>query len=139
MEQRAAIWCIQNYVPLRQFAPGEVFVTFYENFCVDAENEIRRLYKFLGEEIDESSLARFLIRVSLPSSNSRYKAKTFDGLKKASSWRTRATAQDVDQAGSMLRAFGLDAIYKADDPLPNVRAANDFLRRQSIVAQPQAN
>ena len=123
MEQRTAVWCIQNYVPLRQFGPGEVFITFYESFCVDAENEIRRLHAFLGEEIDEAGLARFLERVRLPSSNSRYKGKTLDGMKMASSWRMRANDDDVKQAQTMLSAFGLDAIYDAAEPLPNVDAA----------------
>lgn len=127
MEQRAVIWCIQNYVPLRQFARGEILLTFYENFCVDPENEIRRVAAHLGERIDDASLARFLDRLHRPSANSKLKAEMLDGWKMVSSWQKKAPADDVAQTRAVLKIFGLDKIYDAAEPLPDVGAANAFL------------
>lgn len=126
-EQRTVIWCIQNYVPLRQFKAGEIYLTFYENFCVDPENEIRRVSEFLGEPIDDASLARFLDRLRRPSANSKLKAEMLDGWKMVSSWQRKAPAEDVRRTQAVLEIFGLDRIYNAAEPLPDVGAANAFL------------
>ena len=60
---------------------GEIYLTFYENFCVDPENEIRRICAHLGEKIDDASLARFLARLRRPSANSKLKSEMLDGWK----------------------------------------------------------
>jgi hypothetical protein len=127
MEQRTVIWCIQNYVPLRQFKRGEIYLTFYEKFCVDPENEIRRISQHLGEPIDDASLARFLARLRRPSANSKLKAEMLDGWKMVSSWQKKTPADDVRQAQGVLKIFGLDRIYDAAEPLPDVDAANAYL------------
>jgi Sulfotransferase family len=126
-EQRAVVWCIQNYVPLRQFSRGEILLTFYENFCVDPENEIRRVASHLGDRIDDESLGRFLDRLRRPSANSKLKAEMLDGWKMVSSWQKKAPAEDVAQTKAVLKIFGLDKIYDASEPLPDVGAANAFL------------
>jgi hypothetical protein len=127
MEQRAVIWCIQNYVPLRQFHRGEIYLTFYESFCVDPENEIRRICRHLGDTIDDASLAKFLARLRRPSANSKLKTEMLDGWKMVSSWQKKTPPEDVRQTQNVLKIFGLDAIYDAAQPLPNVAAANDYL------------
>ena len=33
-------WCIQNYVPLKQFKRGEIHLAFYEDFCEKPKSEI---------------------------------------------------------------------------------------------------
>ena len=127
VEQRAVIWCLQNYVPLRQFERGEILLTFYETFCVDPENEIRRVAAHLGERIDDASLARFLDRLRRPSANSKLKAEMLDGWKMVSSWQKKAPPDDVRQTQTVLELFGLHRIYNAAEPLPDVGAANAFL------------
>ena len=127
VEQRAVVWCIQNYVPLRQFARGEVYLTFYESFCVDPENEIRRIAAHLGETIDDANLARFLARLRRPSANSKLKTEMLDGWKMVSSWQKKTPEVDVRQTREVLKIFGLDRIYDSAEPLPNVDAANAYL------------
>ncbi|MBC5824887.1 MAG: sulfotransferase [Candidatus Eremiobacteraeota bacterium] len=129
MEQRTVIWCIQNYVPLRQFQRGEIFITFYENYCIEPEKEIRRLNAYLGQKIDDSSLSRFLTRLRKPSANSKLKAEMLDGWKMVTSWQKKATAQDISQTAAVLKLFGLDAVYSAADPLPNADGAAELLGR----------
>src|ERR1700730_7522982 len=53
-EQRLFTWCVQNYVPLRQFIAGDVHIMFYENVCMDPEGEMRRMFSFLGRSLDDS-------------------------------------------------------------------------------------
>ncbi len=134
MEQRAVIWCIQNYVPLRQFAQGELFITFYENYCIEPENEILRLNAYLGQKIDDSSLKRFLGRLRKPSANSKLKADMLDGWKMVTSWQKKAIEDDIRQTDAVLTLFGLNSVYSAGYPLPNAKRANDLLRLPSSSA-----
>jgi len=135
MEQRAVIWCIQNYVPLRQFAQGEAFITFYENYCIEPEKEIRSLNAYLGQAIDDSSLSRFLGRLRKPSANSKLKAEMLDGWKMVTSWQRKATAQDISQTAAVLKIFGLDTVYAAGDPLPIAAGASGMLRAAASSAK----
>src|SRR5919106_923333 len=47
-ERHVFSWCIENYVPLRQFGLGEIQLSFYERFLTHPEDEIPRLVEFLG-------------------------------------------------------------------------------------------
>ena len=123
VEQRLAVWCVQNYVPLRQFAAGEIHIMYYEAMCVDPAGELRRLYAYLGKEFDDKKLARTLRRLRRPSSTIHRDVKSFpDGWDVISRWQSEASADDVAASKRMLGAFGLDAIY-GEGPMPNVDAS----------------
>ncbi len=34
------MWCIENYIPLKQFQPSGLYIIFHENFCIDIEGGI---------------------------------------------------------------------------------------------------
>ena len=128
VEQRLAVWCVQNYVPLRQFAAGEIHIMFYETMCVDPAAELRRLYVYLGQDLDEKKLARAQRRLRQPSSTIHRDVKTFpDGWDVVSRWQKEATSDDVAAALRMLGAFGLDTIYGAG-PMPNVDASQALMK-----------
>ena len=135
VEQRLAVWCVQNYVPLRQFAAGEVHVMFYETMCVDPEGELRRLHAYLGQDFDDEKLARAKRRLRRPSSTIHRDVKKFpDGWDVISRWQSEVTVDDVEAAKRMLSAFGLDAIY-GDGPMPNADASVALMRtRRAAVA-----
>jgi hypothetical protein len=125
-EQRMAVWCIQNFVPLRQFAPDEIHVAFYEDFCVEPLDALRRLFAFLGDPLDDASLALAADRMTMRSSTTHARTMTelvggsrVDGLKQVSKWLSRVTDTERATAQKSLAAFGLDAIYSVNEPLPN--------------------
>ncbi len=127
LEQRLAVWCVQNYVPLRQFKAGELHVMFYESLCVDPAHELRRLAAFLGDEMDDAKLQRALRRVQRPSSTiHRDVCKFPDGREVIGRWQNEATGEHRAAAEKMLTAFGLNAIY-GDDPMPLVGPDEAFL------------
>src|SRR5918993_801944 len=41
-ERHLFLWCIDNYVPLKQFCPHDVLLTFYENLLARPEAELQR-------------------------------------------------------------------------------------------------
>src|SRR5215218_183525 len=51
-ERHLFSWCVENYVPLRQFEPGEIHLAFYEDFLVRPDQELRRLFAFLDDSFD---------------------------------------------------------------------------------------
>jgi hypothetical protein len=111
-DQRLFVWCVQNYVPLRQFAEGDVHIVFYENVCRDPAEELRGVFGFLGRELDESAMRR----IWKPSPMARERTMP-DPNTLVEGWRKKIPAEDVRRAIEILRIFGLDKIY-AEDPMP---------------------
>ena len=54
-EMHVAQWCVENYVPLRQFARGEIHVAFYEDFRRSPRTEIARLFAFIGRPLQAAA------------------------------------------------------------------------------------
>ncbi len=123
--QRVALWCIQNYVPLRQFAKSEVHLLFYENFCVEPQSEMRKLAAFLGTAIDEGALQRYVSSLRRPSPTAGNRSLP-DPLSIVSGWKKKTAPSELDDALHMLEVFGLDRIYGAE-PMPDVAAAEAML------------
>ncbi len=125
-EQRMAVWCIQNFVPLRQFTPGEIHLVFYEDFCLDPVGSLRKLFAYIGEPTDDRTLTRALKAMNAPSSTVHNRTMgeiagsgRIDGMKQVSKWQTRATPEQIAAADRFLKAFGMDALYTVTDPLPH--------------------
>lgn len=119
-DQRMFVWCVQNYVPLRQSIANDAHVIFYERFCMDPEGELRRLFAFLGRDVDPS----FTRRLWKPSPMARQRVMP-DAKTLVEGWRRRVPQPDVARAVEILRLFGLDAIY-GEDPMPDPRGLSAF-------------
>lgn len=101
-ERQLFLWCIDNYVPLRQFRPGSIHLCFYENLVLDPEPELRSLFRFIGRDFDGAVLGK----LGRPSPTSRRNEKpSVDG------WRRRVSEEQLAKAGEVLGLFGLDKIY----------------------------
>lgn len=111
-DQRLLVWCVQNYVPLRQFRAGEAYIAFYESFCLDPIGELRKLFAFLGRDVDDAAAKR----VWKPSPMARYDTMP-DPATLVSGWTKKVPPEDVARAVELLKLFGLDDVYGAD-PLP---------------------
>ncbi len=117
-ERHLFLWCIDNYVPLKQLGPGEIHLVFYENLLANPEEELRSLFGFLGDDPD----CRVHARLAHPSALSRKNAPvpSVDG------WRVSAT--QLERTGEILSLFGLDGIY-AEGPMPDPSAAYALMKR----------
>ncbi|MCP5005002.1 MAG: sulfotransferase domain-containing protein [Planctomycetes bacterium] len=118
-EELVFIWCIQNYVPLKQFERDEIHLIFYENFCKYPNQEIERLFKFLGQQYDD----RVIEKIKTSSKTSWRKdsaALTSDHL--INSWRERVTKKQLKRTIEIMDFFGLDKIY-SENSMPNSKGA----------------
>jgi len=120
-EKHIFAWCIENYVPLRQFKNGEIHLAFYENFCQRPAEEIARMFAFLGEPFDE----RALRDVPMPML-ARKDSAIFSGESLVDGWRKHVTDHQLQRSCEILRLFSLDRIY-AQESLPDVSRAHGML------------
>ena len=103
-ERHLFLWCIDNYVPLRQFGLGEIHLVFYENLLAHPKEELRRLFASLGEDFDDRAY-RNLERPSPLSRNEAPENPSVDG------WRRQVTGRRLEGAVEILSVFGLDRVY----------------------------
>jgi hypothetical protein len=119
-------WCVENWVPLRQCAPGDIHLAFYEDFRHDPERAIGALFTFLRQPVRDSVFDRLNIpsRMAWKSASEEATAS-----KLGESWRRVITPAQLRQARDILELFGLHGIY-GDDMLPNKEAALSLMARQ---------
>jgi Sulfotransferase family len=116
-ERHVFSWCIENYVPLRQFGAGEIHLSFYENFLVHPEDEVRRLFAFLGEDLDR----RVWRALSRPSPLSlRGMSPSVDA------WRSSVSDSELERAMEILGLFGLDRVY-GEGAMPDPSGAHAMM------------
>jgi hypothetical protein len=101
-ERHVFLWCIENYVPLRQFGPGEIHLAFYENFLACPEDEVQRLFAFLSEGFD----ARVFRTLRRPSPL-RLRGEDLS----VDAWRRSVRGSQLERAVEILALFGLDRVY----------------------------
>jgi hypothetical protein len=119
-------WCVETYVPLKQFAPGQIHVTFYENFCLQPQLEIVRLFGYLGRRWDYRVL-RGLHRPSITTEVRGRKLPSRSEL--INGWRSVLTANQILRVQNAMKLFGLDALYD-EDGLPRADAALSLVTAQ---------
>ena len=111
-ERHVFSWCIENYVPLRQFGPGEIHLAFYENFLAHPEDEIPRLFDFLGEDFD----ARVYSKARRPE----------DEKTSIDAWRRCVSSSQLERTVEILALFGLDRVY-GEGAMPDPSGAHALM------------
>jgi len=122
-EKHLFLWCIENYVPLKQFNEGEIHLAFYENFCANPEYEIDRLFQFLGKTYDDAVFKN----LKIPSVETRHESSIITGENMVDSWRKHIPNEQVQRAAHILGLFGLDKVY-SQESLPNIDNAYSMMR-----------
>ena len=114
-ERHLFLWCIDNYVPLKQFQPGGLHLCFYENLLLDPEAELRRLFTALNRSFDGKVLSQ-LDRSSPTGRRGAPVDRSVDG------WRRGMTGRRLERTLGILGLFGLDRVY-GEGPLPDPSGA----------------
>lgn len=117
-ERRVFLWCVENYVPLRQIAPGRIHVTFHERLVEDPEPELHRLFDYLGKDFGDDILQK----LKIPSPVSREQA-----IGGVDDWRRTVPPESRKRAGEILALFGLDRVY-GEGPMPDPDGVRALMR-----------
>ncbi len=110
-EKHIFMWCIENYIPLRQFNKGEILIVFYESLCKNPEKEAERVFAFLGKNVP----VNILQIASNPSKLSRKDSAIVSGENPLNLWRKYITKKQIKRALEILSIFGLNTVYEYDD------------------------
>jgi hypothetical protein len=106
-EKLGVVWCIGNLVPLSQFRPGEIHITFYEHMCTQPEIEIPALFQAIGRDYHDSVFDA----VARPSTTSRPHSAAVTGKDRVTRWQKKLSSKQVDRILSVVEAFGLNYLY----------------------------
>ena len=115
-EKRVFVWCIENHVPLATLDPRLVHLTFYEDFCIEPEAELQRLFAFLELPFDADALTK----LARPSATSRKDSAVVAGGDLVEAWRRSVTDEELAATMRVVELFGLDRIYSTGS-MPNSR------------------
>lgn len=115
LEQHAYAWCIENYVPLRQFQPGQIHMLCYEHLRWTPQDELPRLAAYLERDFEKNVLEK----MHRPSRTAGYDSSLSKGLDPATAWTRRCSRDDVRTVLGVLAKFGLDEIY-TDNAAPRL-------------------
>lgn len=109
-EKHILLWCVENYVPLRQFNHAEAYIALYENLCLEPDLEYGKLFAFLNLQLAAEHRAAFF----RPSAMSSETSAVLRGGSLVDSWRKNVTDAQLETAIKILKAFGLNQIYGGD-------------------------
>ncbi len=116
-EKHAIIWCVHQLVPLRQFQSNPPVMVYYEDLCLNPEEELKRIQPLLRE-----TASPVLPLPSLrPSLTSSAKSAVVAGADRLSRWEKVLDSNQVALIMQVVRAFGLDHLY--DESLLPLKAA----------------
>jgi hypothetical protein len=122
-EKHVFLWCVENYVALRQLSRDDAHLIFYENLCEHPKREVEALFAFLGRKVTPD----VFYRLAQPSELSREESAIVQGGSLVDSWRRQVSPEMIAAAMRILALFGLDAIYSAESSMPDVEAAVSML------------
>jgi len=98
-EKSLFLWCIENYVPLKQLSNDDFHLIFYEHLVFNPEEELDKLFSFIGRDYDES-IYRIMKK---PSLTVRKGNDLLTGDSLIDKWKS-----------DILSLFELDKIYSTD-------------------------
>lgn len=117
LERYVFSWCVEHYVPLQQLARvSDVYVCFYEWFCVNVVEETEKLFVWLGKD------GRDLVesRLRKPSKMSKQHSAVNTGEDMVRRWTKSLSQEEIQRSVEILRLFRLDRIYD-ESPFPYVQ------------------
>jgi hypothetical protein len=100
-------WCVENYVPLRQFNSGEILVLLYEDLLTRPEEELRRVAAYIGhsgELGDDGSL-------DTPSATTAADVRYDSRAHRLGAWAQAFTDDQLERISTIPSRFGLDEFY----------------------------
>jgi len=105
------MWCVENYIPLKQFNENEILLIFYENLCKYPQDEIEKVMRFVGGTFSPEMLDK----VTKPSKQTRKESAINSKVDLVSSWRKSISDEQIKRAVNILSIFGLQEIYNEGD------------------------
>jgi hypothetical protein len=98
-------------IPIKQFGEGEIYITFYENLCINPQEEIKNIFSYIQKPYSPEVIEK----TSIPSPVSRKNSAINSGANLIRFWRKNVTYDQITNALGILNLFGMDKIYNDGD------------------------
>lgn len=133
-ERQIARWCIETYVPLRQFGRRhEIAVVLYEHLVASPGATLEDLFETLGRPVP----AAVYEKVGKPSLTTyRPDEPLAFAADAVAEWRKQLGSQQVERALELLALFGLDRLY-GFQPEPRLSDGRRLLELYAVPQNPQ--
>ena len=120
-EVLAAIWGLDNYVPLSYLSehPDAWYTVVYEKLITDFDEEIKRIFDYINEEVPEKVYEKFK-RPSKTTHDKSYLGTPKQLLK----WKNKLSERQIKNILKVAHWFGLD--FYTEDPEPDYDALNKW-------------
>ncbi|MDQ8187865.1 sulfotransferase domain-containing protein [Pelagicoccus sp. SDUM812002] len=133
------IWSVINYVPLRQFRPGEIHLCFYEHIYENPTLEIRKILQFVRRTKEKPKIKLPKAVIERPSRVIGNDSNLLSATSPISSWKNELTPKLIDEGQRILQCFGLDKLYD-ENSMPNAKELRAILESpdSSLDTQPRS-
>jgi hypothetical protein len=121
------IWSIINYIPLRQFNPGDIHVCFYEEIYKKPDQEISNILRYVRGEGEGFYITLDKEAVCKPSSAIGVQSNMLSGTSPILSWKNELSHQVIDDGLRILQHFGFDDLYD-DASMPDMNVLSKIHR-----------
>ncbi len=111
------IWCIINYVPLKQFDPNAIYVCLYEAVYAAPQSNIAELFAFINDK-DNQDVELVESDISKPSRFSGKQSTIARGSSPINTWMDEMPAVIIDRGLEIMDKFGFGDLYN-DQSMPN--------------------
>jgi hypothetical protein len=105
--KHALVWCISNLVPLAQFQPHELTITYYERLCTSPELEVPKIFHAIGQCYRPSVFNQ----MDIPSWTTKHASAVMRAENSVNRWQRELSAGQISTILSVVRDFGLDYLY----------------------------
>ncbi len=108
IDKQILIWCIINFIPLVQFKEKDLLVSFYEDWIMDPDNELKRINEYIG--LNQIAPYQITKTTTFQNPSRTAQKKSFN----VSKWRRELTLEQIKSGERILERFGLKKIYTKD-------------------------
>ncbi len=117
-DRQILVWAIINYIPLMQHTKENIYITFYEDWLIDPNTALKRVYDYLEISANLPKNIKQTNKFIHPSKVTA--TNTFD----INSWQKELSAEDIKSGEKILSYFGFDTLYVNN--IPNKQILDKF-------------
>lgn len=125
IEVLAAIWSMDNYIPLYYLKPKDYYLVVYEKLISEYEQEVKKYFEFIGENTPQSVYKMF----KKPSMLTMETDKPYVGSSmQLEKWKKEFTDKQITKILKVANWFGLD--FYSEEVEPDYGAIKSFIRSE---------
>ncbi|ASJ06244.1 sulfotransferase family protein [Thermococcus pacificus] len=114
IKRLAAIWAFENYIPLASEKPYPWYTVVYERLIREPEEEFRRVFRYIGEEVPEEAWKK--MRKPSMVTRKSYGREYIGTPKQLLKWKDQLSERQVKDILEVVSWFGLDFYDERPEP-----------------------